>query len=80
MDATSFAYWLQGALELGGLKSLDEVQVKIVQDHLDLVFKKVTPVRQVVTSTPPATTFPVPRLGDVPAEFWKTGQAPALIC
>lgn len=78
MNSENFAYWLQGALELGGLKTLNEVQVKVVQDHLDLVFKKVTPVRQ-ITSTPPATTYPVPRLGDISNDFFKNNP-PALIC
>jgi hypothetical protein len=43
LDAISFVYWLQGALEVGQLKELNEAQVKIVQDHLNLVLKKVTP-------------------------------------
>ena len=43
MEAIHFAYWMQGALELGQLKELNEAQVKIVQDHLNLVLKKVTP-------------------------------------
>lgn len=43
MEAKDFVYWLQGALELGQLKELNETQVKIVQDHLNLVLKKVTP-------------------------------------
>jgi hypothetical protein len=43
MEARDFVYWMQGALELGQLKELNETQVKIVQDHLNLVLKKVTP-------------------------------------
>lgn len=43
MEALQFVYWLQGALELTQLKELNEAQVKIVQDHLNLVLKKVTP-------------------------------------
>jgi hypothetical protein len=43
MNAENFAYWMQGALELGQCKELNEAQVKIVQDHLNLVLKKVTP-------------------------------------
>jgi uncharacterized protein YjaG (DUF416 family) len=42
---TEFCYWLQGCLELGA-KELNEEQVKIIRDHLDLVFTKVTPKRQ----------------------------------
>lgn len=43
MTAEAFVYWLQGALELGQRKELNEAQVKIIQDHLNLVLKKVTP-------------------------------------
>lgn len=43
MTAHDFVYWLQGSIELGQLKELNEAQVKIVQDHLNLVLNKVTP-------------------------------------
>lgn len=43
MEALSFVYWLQGALELGQQKALSEEQVKIIQDHLNLVLQKKTP-------------------------------------
>ena len=43
MEAIQFAYWLQGALELGQQKAMSEQQVKIIQDHLNLVLNKVTP-------------------------------------
>jgi hypothetical protein len=43
MEALQFVYWLQGALELGQQKALSEEQVKIVQDHINLVLRKVTP-------------------------------------
>lgn len=43
MEAIQFVYWLQGALELGQRKELSEAQVKIIQDHLNLVLNKVTP-------------------------------------
>lgn len=43
MEALQFVYWLQGALELGQHKELSETQVKIIQDHLNLVLNKVTP-------------------------------------
>lgn len=45
MSAQEFAYWLQGYFELtpdGG--GLSPEQVKVVKDHLQLVFQKVTPV------------------------------------
>jgi hypothetical protein len=65
MNAENFAYWMQGALELGTLKELNTEQVKIVQDHLNLVFKKVTPQYQITQS--PFTTlphFPPTNIGD----------------
>lgn len=43
MSPENFAYWLNGAFELGGLNNLNNDQVKIVKDHLALVLKKVTP-------------------------------------
>jgi hypothetical protein len=45
MDATNFAYWLQGFFEVSNAKTLDKEQVQIIKDHLDLVFNKVTPNR-----------------------------------
>ncbi len=45
MTSQEFAYWLQGYFELtpDGLGFSAE-QVKVVKDHLQLVFQKVTPV------------------------------------
>jgi hypothetical protein len=37
-----FCYWLQGFLELADPKRLTASQVKMIQQHLDLVFTKVT--------------------------------------
>ncbi|MEK6829541.1 MAG: hypothetical protein AABY15_05465 [Nanoarchaeota archaeon] len=48
MNAETFTYWLQGALELNPEmleKGMTPEQVKTIQDHLNLVFKKVTPDR-----------------------------------
>ncbi len=48
MNAQEFAYWLQGFFELNEEdKSLTKKQVKIIRDHLSLVFKKVTHDRNV---------------------------------
>lgn len=47
MDPKEFAYWLQGYFEIEDPKTLDKKQVQIIKDHLDLVFKKVTPSRRV---------------------------------
>ena len=43
MDSQQFAYWLQGYLEMSGAKTLGEKEVKILKDHLALVFEKKTP-------------------------------------
>lgn len=42
MDATQFAYWLQGFAELQQTAPTEE-QWKSIKDHLNLVFNKVTP-------------------------------------
>jgi hypothetical protein len=40
MYSQDFCYWLQGYFELSGVNpSLDEDQVKVVINHLNLVFK-----------------------------------------
>lgn len=78
MDSTNFCYWLQGALELARVDGLDYTQVQIIQDHLDLVFNKVTPSREVVKTNleiikqlgdnpPTPFTFPKPYIGDYPS-------------
>jgi hypothetical protein len=43
MTADQFVFWLQGLFELSDTKTLDASQVKIIKEHLDLVFEKVTP-------------------------------------
>lgn len=48
MESNEFIYWLQGALEMNPEmleKGMSPQQVKTIQDHLDLVFNKVTPDR-----------------------------------
>jgi hypothetical protein len=45
MTPENFAYWLQGFFEIAGSDELTETQVKMVKDHLALVFQKVTPDR-----------------------------------
>lgn len=48
MNAGEFAYWLQGAMELSPEmleKGMTPGQVQTIQDHLNLVFDKVTPDR-----------------------------------
>lgn len=43
MEARDFCYWLQGVMEVTETKELNEKQVQIIKDHLQEVFKKVTP-------------------------------------
>lgn len=43
MNAEQFAYWMQGFVELSGAEPTPE-QWKSIKDHLQLVFKKVTPI------------------------------------
>lgn len=43
MTPEQFAYWLQGYFEISRNTQLNEEQVKIVKDHLQLCFNKVTP-------------------------------------
>jgi len=48
VESTDFIYWLQGALEMNPEmfeKGMSPQQVKTIQDHLNLVFNKVTPDR-----------------------------------
>ena len=55
MTPENFVYWLQGVLEIADPKQLDEIQIKIIKDHIALVLKKQTPTY--TTITPPITTF-----------------------
>jgi hypothetical protein len=46
MTPENFIYWLQGKLEIGETKSLNEQEVQIIKDHIALVLKKETPKRE----------------------------------
>lgn len=61
MTPENFVYWLQGFLELSYQTSLDEIQTKVIRDHLALVFEKKTP-----TYILPEPKFPCspPLMGD----------------
>jgi hypothetical protein len=55
MNAEEFAYWLQGAIEMNPEmleKGMTPQQAKTIQDHLNLVFNKVTPDRFEDTKIP----------------------------
>jgi hypothetical protein len=45
MDSLQFVYWLQGFSEINGGAAPTQEQWNIIQDHLNLVFMKVTPDR-----------------------------------
>lgn len=45
MTPENFVYWLQGMLEIGNPKTLNEEQVQTIKDHIALVLTKVTPDR-----------------------------------
>jgi hypothetical protein len=48
MTPENFCYWLQGYMELTHAKNLNASQFQIIQDHLNLVFNKVTPDRDII--------------------------------
>ena len=43
MTENQFCYWLQGFFEMTDSTALSENQVKMISNHLKLVFKKETP-------------------------------------
>ena len=43
MNNDQFAYWLQGFVEMNGGKEPTKEQWKMIKDHLQLCFKKMTP-------------------------------------
>lgn len=55
MTPQEFCYWLQGYFELSPtvpLCGLTQEQAKVVRDHLQLVFQKVTPTPAVAPLSP----------------------------
>lgn len=61
MTADSFTYWLQGYVELTGGKRPTAAQWATIQDHLKLVFTKVTPdrIKPMRSPRPPVYCTPV---------------------
>lgn len=51
MTPEQFVYWLQGFSEITG-STPSEKQWEIIQDHLQLVFEKVTPERIIRNNIP----------------------------
>lgn len=69
MNSEEFTYWLQGALEMNPEmleKGMSPEQVKTIQDHLNLVFTKVTPNRfeEINISDPNSSGNPSPQHPD----------------
>lgn len=67
MTPEQFCYWLQGFAEIkGGWEEPTAQEWKVIKDHLELVFKKVTPTYQ-----PPNSGFPGVRTLELrPGEGW----------
>jgi len=45
MTPENFCYWLQGYIELENPGKISAEKTQVIKDHLNLVFKKETPVR-----------------------------------
>lgn len=56
MTTEQFTYWLQGFFEISNAKTLDAKQVQIIKDHLNLVFNKQTPDRNITENLLPNHT------------------------
>ena len=52
MNELQFCYWLQGFFEMSKPYSINKDQTEEIKNHLDLVFKKVTPVVNFETPSP----------------------------
>lgn len=70
MDAISFAYWLQGRMEMLPNQLPSETEWKMIRDHLATVFNKVTP------------TYPTPTYPHSPLNPYKplVGDIPMVVC
>jgi len=84
MTSEQFAYWLQGFVELNSsMEQPTAEQWKAIGQHLQTVFRKVTPPvqeqRGPVIASPALPTYPPfpmnPRVGDI---AWPGGIAPVI--
>lgn len=75
MTAEQFVYWLQGFMEVGQPRSLNDGQIQVIKDHLKLVFDKQTPDRT------PQGTDPIIPTGSIqgPPFFPQPGIAPNIV-
>jgi len=52
MNTIDFCFWLQGYFEISGDTEISKEQAKIIQNHLNLVFKhEIDPLREGETTT-----------------------------
>ena len=47
MTTKQFAYWLQGFFEINDPQTINKEQTQIIRDHLNLLFDKITPDRNI---------------------------------
>jgi hypothetical protein len=73
MTPEQFAYWLQGFVELGNSAAPTPEQWKSIREHLDTVFKKVTPPVQ----TGPADSVKDPNAGQSLEEILRRSIQPS---
>lgn len=59
-------------IEIGGVRSLDEREVKIIADHLALVFRKVTPERSGAATSLAPSLYDLTRGVGQPSNFPPT--------
>lgn len=77
MTPENFCYFVQGYFEITkavtGKLEVDPIAIKVIDDHLQLVFKKETPKYAQLDQLPQTgiTTLPfkVPRLGDTAFKY-----------
>lgn len=50
MNAEQFCYWFQGFLELTKGSQLEQDQIKVIKEHLELVFAKETKERVITAN------------------------------
>lgn len=74
MTPEQFAYWLQGYAELNPNTPPNATQWKQIQDHLNLVFKKVTPTIQPYMPSSPLNPWTSP--GGIPPVITCSVSAP----
>lgn len=61
----NFCFWLQGFIEMSGATSINEEQMKVLKEHLELVFKKVA-----TQQVQPQFSFPATPGITVPGTGW----------